>query len=81
MNQEIQINDINNSTDDNIILQYIKDFKAVKCLYCFQDNPKIFSPMQRMWLLFLQQHPPKNKSHNSPPKAMQTQKSIFATFY
>ena len=43
MNQEIQINDINNSTDDNIILQYIKDFKTVKCLYCFQDNPKFLA--------------------------------------
>ena len=28
------------STDDNIVLQYLKDFKAVKCLYCFQDDPK-----------------------------------------
>ena len=43
MNQEIQINDINNSTDDNIILQYIKDFKAIKCLYCFQDNQKFLA--------------------------------------
>ena len=43
MNQDIQINEINNSTDDNIILQYIKDFKAIKCLYCFQDNPKFLA--------------------------------------
>ena len=40
MNQGIKTNDINDSTDDNIVLQYLKDFKAVKCLYCFQDDPK-----------------------------------------
>ena len=43
MNQEIKTNDINNSTDDNIILQYIKDFKAVKCLYCYQDDKKFLA--------------------------------------
>ena len=40
MDPGIKRNNINNSTDDNIILQYLKDFKAVKCLYCFQDEPK-----------------------------------------
>ena len=40
MNPEIKTNDINDTTDDNIVLQYLKDFKAVKCLYCFQDDPK-----------------------------------------
>mgnify|MGYP002870233092 CR=1 FL=1 len=40
MNPEIKTNDINDTTDDNIVLQYLKDFKTVKCLYCFQDDPK-----------------------------------------
>ena len=37
---QIKTNDINNSTNDTIVLQYLKDFKAVKCLYCFQEDPK-----------------------------------------
>ena len=52
MNQDIQINDINNSTDDNIILQYIKDFKAIKCLYCFQDNPKFLAQCKECGFYF-----------------------------
>ena len=40
MSQEIKTNDINDTTDDNIVLQYLKDYKAVKCLYCLQDDKK-----------------------------------------
>ena len=40
MEQEITRNNLNDSTDDSIVLQYLKDYKAVKCLYCFQDDKK-----------------------------------------
>ena len=40
MNQDLIRNNINDSTDDNLVLQYLKDFTAQKCLYCFQDDKK-----------------------------------------
>ena len=40
MSLGIKRNDINDSTDDHIVLQFLKDFKAVKCLYCFQEDKK-----------------------------------------
>ena len=32
MNQDLIRNNINDSTDDNLVLQYLKDFTAEKCL-------------------------------------------------
>ena len=40
MSERIIRNDINDSKEDIIVLQYLKDFKAKKCLYCFQSDPK-----------------------------------------
>ena len=40
MNKDLIRNNINDSTDDNLVLQYLKDFTAQKCLYCFQDDKK-----------------------------------------
>ena len=40
MNEAIIRNDINETKDDIIVLQYLKDFKAKKCLYCFQSDEK-----------------------------------------
>ena len=40
MNETIIRNDINETKDDIIVLQYLKDFKAKKCLYCFQSDEK-----------------------------------------
>ena len=40
MSELIIRNDINDSKDDVIVLQYLNDFKAEKCLYCFQADKK-----------------------------------------
>ena len=40
MNEQIIRNNINDSEDDVIVLQYLNDFKAEKCLYCFQSDKK-----------------------------------------
>ena len=41
MLQKILKNDIKSTTDDNIVLHYIYNFKDVKkCIYCYQDDPK-----------------------------------------
>ena len=37
---QIKRNSINDSESDEIILQYLADFKAKKCLFCFQSEPK-----------------------------------------
>ena len=40
MSELIIRNDLNDSEDDVIVLQYLNDFKAEKCLYCFQADKK-----------------------------------------
>ena len=40
MSELIIRNDINDSEDDVTVLQYLNDFKAEKCLYCFQADKK-----------------------------------------
>ena len=40
MNEVIVRNDINDSEDDMLVLQYLKDYKGKKCLYCFQSDSK-----------------------------------------
>ena len=38
MNELIKRNKIDDSKDDHKILQFLNDFKAQKCLYCFEEN-------------------------------------------
>ena len=40
MSEEIIRNDINKSEEDFLVLQFLNDFKAQKCLYCFQSDKK-----------------------------------------
>lgn len=40
MNYLIKRNNIDDSNDDHKVFQFLKDFKAKKCLYCFQDDEK-----------------------------------------
>ena len=41
METKITKNGLNETKDDNIIYQYIQHFTAVKCLYCYLDDPKL----------------------------------------
>ena len=38
MSERIIRNDINESEDDMVVLQYLKDYNSKKCLYCFQSS-------------------------------------------
>ncbi len=40
MNELIKRNNINDSNEDHKVFQFLGDFKAKKCLYCFQDEEK-----------------------------------------
>ena len=40
MSEPIIRNSINDSEVDRKIFNFLNDFKAVKCLYCFQSDPK-----------------------------------------
>ena len=40
MSELIKRNSIDNSIEDHKVFQFLKDFKAKKCLYCFQDYEK-----------------------------------------
>ena len=43
MNDLIIRNNINDSNDDQKVYQFLNDFTAKKCLYCFQDDPKLLA--------------------------------------
>ena len=40
MNELIKRNNINDSKEDYKIYKFLNDFKAKKCVYCFQDDVK-----------------------------------------
>ena len=40
MSEKIIRNDINNSEKDSLVLLFLHDYKAQKCLFCFQSDKK-----------------------------------------